>query len=124
MSRNNGGETLRKTPWRYMISGMTRNKAVASIGLFLTMISTILTVLPSVFIGLAVNEIQTTAALTAQFMNYVWLIIIFALLYMGIFFVGGWAWATLTLRWERDARQDFFEALQVNSMTFHDEFDS
>ncbi|TFG97628.1 ABC transporter ATP-binding protein, partial [Candidatus Thorarchaeota archaeon] len=115
---------LRKTPWRYMISGMTRNKAVASIGLFLTMISTILTVFPSVFIGLAVNEIQTSAALTAQFMNYVWLIIIFALLYMGIFFVGGWAWATLTLRWERDARQDFFEALQVNSMTFHDEFDS
>lgn len=124
MSRNNGGETLRKTPWRYMISGMTRNKVVASIGLFLTMISTILTVFPSVFIGLAVNEIQTTATLTVQFMNYVWLIIIFALLYMGIFFVGGWAWATLTLRWERDARQDFFEALQVNSMTFHDEFDS
>jgi len=124
MSRNNGGETLRKTPGRYMISGMTRNKAVASIGLFLTMISTILTVFPSVFIGLAVNEIQTTQALTAQFMNYVWLIIIFGLLYMGIFFLGGWAWATITLRWERDARQDFFEALQVYSMTFHDEYDS
>ncbi len=124
MSRNNGGETLRKTPGRYMISGMTRNKAVASMGLFLTMISTILTVFPSVFIGLAVNEIQTTQALTAQFMNYVWLIIIFGLLYMGIFFLGGWAWATITLRWERDARQDFFEALQVYSMTFHDEYDS
>jgi len=124
MSRNNGGETLRKTPGRYMISGMTRNKAVASIGLFLTMISTILTVFPSVFIGLAVNEIQTTQALTAQFMNYVWLIIIFGFLYMGIFFLGGWAWATITLRWERDARQDFFEALQVYSMTFHDEYDS
>jgi len=124
MSRNNGGETLRKTPGRYMISGMTRNKAVAGMGLFLTMISTILTVFPSVFIGLAVNEIQTTQALTAQFMNYVWLIIIFGLLYMGIFFLGGWAWATITLRWERDARQDFFEALQVYSMTFHDEYDS
>ena len=124
MSRNNGGETVRKTPWRYMISGMTRNKAVASAGLSLTMISTILTVFPSVFIGLAVNEIQTTMALTAQFMNYVWLIVIFGLVYMGIFFLGGWAWATITLRWERDARQDFFEALQVYSMTFHDEFDS
>ncbi|TFH06607.1 MAG: ABC transporter ATP-binding protein [Candidatus Thorarchaeota archaeon] len=124
MSRNNGGETIQKTPWRYMISGMTRNKVVATVGLSLTMISSILTVFPSVFIGLAVTEIQTTAALTAQFMNYVWLIVIFALLYMGIFFLGGWAWATLTLRWERDARQDFFEALQVYSMTFHDEFDS
>jgi len=124
MSRNNGGETIRKTPWRYMLSGMTRNKAVATVGLTLTMISTLLTVFPSVFIGLAVTEIQNTAAMTAQFVTYVWLIIIFGLVYMGLFFVGGWVWATLTLRWERDARQDFFEALQVNSMTFHDEFDS
>jgi ABC-type multidrug transport system fused ATPase/permease subunit len=124
MSRNNGGETIRKTPWRYMLSGMTRNKAVATTGLLLTMISTLLTVFPSVFIGQAVTEIQATHALTAQFMTYVWLIVIFALIYMGLFFVGGWVWATLTLRWERDARQDFFEALQVYSMTFHDEFDS
>jgi len=124
MSRNNGGATIRKTPWRYMLSGMTRNKAVASVGLLLSMISSLLTVFPSVFIGLAVTEIQTTATLTAQFMTYVWLIVIFALIYMGLFFVGGWVWATLTLRWERDARQDFFEALQVYSMTFHDEFDS
>ena len=124
MARNNGGETIRKTPWRYMLSGMTRNKAVATVGLTLTMFSTILTVFPSVFIGLAVNEIQTTAAITALFMTYVYLIVIFALIYMGLFFVGGYVWATLTLRWERDARQDFFEALQVYSMTFHDEFDS
>jgi len=103
---------------------MTRNKAVATVGLTLTMVSTLLTVFPAVFIGLAAREIQNTAAMTAQFVNYVWLIIIFGLLYMGLFFVGGWVWATLTLRWERDARQDFFEALQVNSMTFHDEFDS
>ncbi len=124
MSRNKGGKTIQRTPWRYMLSGMTRNKAVASVGLLLTMVSTILTVFPSVFIGLAVNEIQTTAMITAQFMRYVWLIVIFALVYMCLFFIGGWVWATLTLRWERDARQDFFEALQVYSMTFHDEYDS
>jgi len=124
MSRNNGGETIRKTPWRYMLSGMTRNKAVATAGLLLTMISTLLTVFPSVFIGLAVTEIQESHAITALFMTYVWLIVIFALVYMGLFFVGGYIWAILTLRWERDARQDFFEALQVYSMTFHDEFDS
>jgi ABC-type multidrug transport system fused ATPase/permease subunit len=124
MSRNNGGQTIRKTPWRYMLSGMTRNKAVATIGIALSMISSILTVYPSIFIGEAVTEIQTSAALTARFMTFVWLIVIFALIYMGLFLVGGYVWAILTLRWERDARQDFFEALQVNSMTFHDEFDS
>jgi ABC-type multidrug transport system fused ATPase/permease subunit len=124
MSRNNGGQTIQKTPWRYMLSGMTRNKAVASVGLLLTMVSSLLTVFPSVFIGSATTEIENAHAITPLFMTYVWLIAIFALIYMGLFFVGGWVWATLTLRWERDARQDFFEALQVNSMTFHDEFDS
>jgi ABC-type multidrug transport system fused ATPase/permease subunit len=124
MSRNNGGQTIRKTPWRYMLSGMTRNKALASFGLILVMTSTLLTVFPSVFIGSAVTEILNTGAITALFMSYVWLIVIFALIYMGLYFVGGYVWATLTLRWERDARQDFFESLQVYSMTFHDEFDS
>ncbi|MFX1483458.1 MAG: ABC transporter ATP-binding protein [Promethearchaeota archaeon] len=124
MSRNNGGQTIRRTPWRYMLSGMTRNKFVATAGLSLSMISSLLTVFPSVFIGEAVTEIQTSAAITPRFMTFVWLIVIFALIYMGLFLVGGYVWATLTLRWERDARQDFFEALQVNSMTFHDEYDS
>ena len=103
---------------------MTRNKAVAAAGLLLTMVSSTLTVFPSVFVGSAATEIQNTGTITPMFITYVWLIAIFALIYMGLFFVGGWVWATLTLRWERDARQDFFEALQVNSMTFHDEFDS
>jgi ATP-binding cassette subfamily B protein len=124
MSRNNGGATIQKTPGRYMLSGMTRNKAVATVGLLLTMVSSLLTVFPSVFVGSATTEIENTGTITPLFITYVWLIAVFALIYMGLFFVGGWVWATLTLRWERDARQDFFEALQVNSMTFHDEFDS
>lgn len=124
MSRNNGGATIQKTPGRYMLSGMTRNKAVATVGLLLTMVSSLLTVFPAVFVGSAATEIENTGTITPLFITYVWLIAVFALIYMGLFFVGGWVWATLTLRWERDARQDFFEALQVNSMTFHDEFDS
>jgi ATP-binding cassette subfamily B protein len=124
MSRNNGGATIQKTPGRYMLSGMTRNKTVATVGLLLTMVSSLLTVFPSVFVGSAATEIENTGTITPLFITYVWLIAVFALIYMGLFFVGGWVWATLTLRWERDARQDFFEALQVNSMTFHDEFDS
>jgi ABC-type multidrug transport system fused ATPase/permease subunit len=124
MSRNNGGQTIRKTPWRYMLSGMTRNKAFATAGLSLVMISTFLTVVPSIFIGLAVTEIQTSAQITAAFMTDVYTIIIAGAMYVGLFFIGGYVWATLTLRWERDARQDFFEALQENSMAFHDEYDS
>lgn len=124
MTRNNGGQTIRRTPWRYMLSGMTRNKAVATAGLSLTMISTVLTVIPSIFLGLAVTEIQASKAITPAFMSDVYFIIIAGAIYVGLFFVGGYVWAMLTLRWERDARQDFFEALQENSMAFHDEFDS
>lgn len=79
---------------------------------------------------MAVNEllqpdgITPVLSLTPQFIFYVWLIIGLGLLYMGLYFIVGYVWAIVTLRWERDARQDFFEALQDYSMTFHDEVDS
>jgi len=130
LSRNNGGKTIRKSPARYMLSGLMRNKGITAFAMLLTIISTILVTIPSIFIGLATNELLQsdgiTPALTisTQFVFYVWLIIGLALAYMGLYFVVGYVWAIVTLRWERDARQDFFEALQDYSMTFHDEVDS
>lgn len=113
-----------------MLSGLMRNKGITVFALLLTIISTILVTIPSIFIGQASNELlqpggNTPAlTLTPQFVFYVWLIIGLALVYMGMYFVVGYVWAIVTLRWERDARQDFFEALQDYSMTFHDEVDS
>lgn len=130
MSRNSGGQTIRKSPARYMLSGLMRNKTITAFALLLTIISTILVTIPSIFLGLASNELlqpggNTPAlTLTPQFIFYVWLIVGLALVYMGLYFVVGYVWAIVTLRWERDARQDFFEALQDYSMTFHDEVDS
>lgn len=130
MTRNNGGKTIAKSPARYMLSGLARNKGVTTFALILTVISTLLVTIPSVIIGMAVNELVQadgiTPALTLSplFVTYVWLIVGLALLYMGLYFIVGYVWAIVTLRWERDARQDFFEALQDYSMTFHDEVDS
>lgn len=113
-----------------MLSGLMRNKGVTTFALILTVISTILLIIPSIYVGLAVNELlqadglTPALTLTPQFVTYIWLIIGLALLYMGLYFVVGYVWAVVTLRWERDARQDFFEALQGYSMTFHDEVDS
>jgi ABC-type multidrug transport system fused ATPase/permease subunit len=113
-----------------MLSGLMRNKGVTIFAVILTVISTILVTIPSIFIGMAVNEllqpdgVTPVLAITPQFMFYVWLIIGLALTYMGLYFIVGYVWAIVTLRWERDARQDFFEALQDYSMTFHDEVDS
>ncbi len=130
MARNNGGKTIAKSPARYMLSGLARNKGVTTFALILTVISTLLVTIPSIIIGMAVNEllqadgITPALTLTPLFVTFVWLIIGLALLYMGLYFIVGYVWAILTLRWERDARQDFFEALQDYSMTFHDEVDS
>ena len=113
-----------------MLSGLMRNKGITIFALILTVISTILVTIPSIFVGMAVNEllqpdgVTPVLAITQQFMFYVWLIIGLALAYMGLYFIVGYVWAIVTLRWERDARQDFFEALQDYSMTFHDEVDS
>jgi ATP-binding cassette subfamily B protein/subfamily B ATP-binding cassette protein MsbA len=107
-----------------------RNKGITTFALILTVISTILVTIPSIIVGMAVNELLQSdgltpvLSLTPQFIFYVWLIVGLALLYMGLYFIVGYVWAIVTLRWERDARQDFFEALQDYSMTFHDEVDS
>lgn len=130
LSRNNGGKTIRKSPARYMLSGLMRNKGITAFALLLTIISTILVTIPSIFIGLATNELLQPDGVTPeltispQFVLYVWIIIGLALAYMGLYFIVGYVWAIVTLRWERDARQDFFEALQDYSMSFHDEVDS
>lgn len=116
-----------------MLSALLKYKGVTSVALILTVVATILVTIPSIIIGMAVNELRDPAdpsgltpalSLTPQFIFYVWLIIGLALLYICLYFIVGYAWAIVTLRWERDARQDFFEALQEYSMTFHDEVDS
>jgi len=106
-----------------------RNKGVTFFALLLTVISTLLVTIPSVIIGMAVDELvladgSPALSLSPLFVTYVWIIIGLGLLYMGLYFIVGYVWAIVTLRWERDARQDFFEALQDYSMTFHDEVDS
>jgi ATP-binding cassette subfamily B multidrug efflux pump len=130
LARNNGGKTIRKSPARYMLSGLMRNRGITAFALILTVVSTILVTIPSLIMGMAVNELlqpdglTPALTLTPQFVFLIWLIIGLALLYMGLYFIVGYVWAIVTLRWERDARQDFFEALQDYSMTFHDEVDS
>ena len=126
-------EKKRFTAAGYMLSGLIKYKGVTTGAILLTIISTILVTIPSIIIGWAVNELLDPSdpsgltpalSLTPQFILYIWIIIGLALLYLGLYFVVGWVWAIVTLRWERDARQDFFEALQEYSMTFHDEVDS
>jgi ATP-binding cassette subfamily B protein len=106
-----------------MLGGLIRHPLSIGLATILTVISTLLVTIPSVIVGFAVDELEVVG-LSAQFTFYVWLIVGLGLVYMVMYFVVGYIWAIVTLSWERDARQDFFEVLQDYSMTFHDEVDS
>jgi len=123
MTSNDNELTKTKTPSRYMLGGLIRHPRSITLATILTVISTLLVTVPTVIVGLAVDELKL-AGLSAQFVSFVWLIVGLGLLYMGMYFVVGYIWAVVTLSWERDARQDFFVDLQDYSMTFHDEVDS
>ncbi|MHA1909126.1 MAG: ABC transporter ATP-binding protein [Candidatus Thorarchaeota archaeon] len=123
MTINDTGISKTKSPVRYMLGGLIRHPLSIGLATILTVISTLLVTIPSVIVGFAVDELEVVG-LSAQFTFYVWLIVGLGLVYMVMYFVVGYIWAIVTLSWERDARQDFFEVLQDYSMTFHDEVDS
>jgi ABC-type multidrug transport system fused ATPase/permease subunit len=106
-----------------MMGGLLKHPGSIAVATLFTVISTLLLVLPSIIIGLAIDEL-TVAGYTNQFTSYVWLIVGLTAVYMVLYFGVGYVWAIVALRWERDARQEFFESLQEFSMTFHDEVDS
>jgi len=123
MINENGNGASRSAAVRYMLGGLRKNPGAIAFALLLTLVSTLLVTVPSVIVGMAVDELAASG-LSGQFTFLVWLIVGLGLIYMGLYFVVGYVWAVVTLRWERDARQEFFEELQDYSMTFHDVVDS
>ena len=119
----NKSTTKHKSATRYMMGGLLKHPGSIAVATLFTVISTLLLVLPAMIIGLAIDEL-TVAGYTDQFTFYVWLIVGLTAIYMVLYFGVGYVWAIVALRWERDARQEFFESLQEFSMTFHDEVDS
>ena len=123
MAYENNNNTSRSAAMRYMLGGLARHPGAIAFALTLTVITTLLVTIPSVIIGLAIDELELSG-LSAQFTFLVWIIVLFGVAYLAMYFIVGYVWAIVTLRWERDSRQDFFEELQDFSMTFHDEVDS
>ncbi|MCF2136821.1 MAG: ABC transporter ATP-binding protein/permease [Candidatus Thorarchaeota archaeon] len=108
---------------RYMLSGILKHKGIITLATILTGVSAYLTTIPSVIVGRAI-DVLTVSGLSPEFMSHVWTLVDLAVIYMGMYFFVGYAWAVVTFKWERDARQDFFETVQDYSMAFHDEVDS
>jgi ATP-binding cassette subfamily B protein len=111
-----------KSATRYQLSALTRYPGLTVVSVGLAIVSAYLTTIPMVVVGDAVNMLQS--GLMSAFVWRCWLIVGLALGLFASTMAVGYAFAIMTQRWERDARQEFFEVVQTNSMTFHDQVDS
>jgi ATP-binding cassette subfamily B protein len=120
--------TQYKSATAYQLSAFRRYPVLTVVAVVLALFASLLTTLASWVLGDAIDALQHSMdsglGLTSEFIGYCWLILGLALLLFATIIVVGYAFAVMTLRWERDARQEFFEVIQDNSMTFHDQVDS
>ena len=113
-----------KSALSYQFSALLRYPGVTIVSIGLTFLASLLQTYPIIILGQAIDELALSNQLTPRFMMLVFIILGLAGgLFVTIFAVG-YAFAVMVLRWERDARQEFFEVASDNSMTFHDQVDS
>jgi ATP-binding cassette subfamily B protein len=112
-----------KSASSYQLAALRHYPGVAIIASGFALLGAFLLTLPAIVLGNAIDELALNG-FSSLFMFHVLVILgIAASLFVTILLVG-YAFAVITLRWERDARQEFFEVVQENSMTFHDQVDS
>jgi ATP-binding cassette subfamily B protein len=111
-----------KSAARYQLSALTHYPGLSIVSIGLAIVSAYLTTIPMVIVGDAVDLLQL--GLMNEFVWRCWLIVGLAVGLFASTMAVGYAFAVMTQRWERDARQEFFEIVQDNSMTFHDQVDS
>ncbi len=112
-----------KSASRYQLAALRRYPGVTIIATGLALLGAYLTTLPALVLGVAIDILETQG-FTQAFINQVFLILLIAAALFITILLVGYTFAVITLRWERDARQEFFELVQENSMTFHDQIDS
>ena len=117
-----GANSKYVTSSSYMIAGLKRQPIHTGIAITFTVISALIAAIPIVYIGIAIDEF-IISGLSNRFIQLCWMIVFLALIHLILYFIQGYAWAGVVLRWERDARQEFFDTLQKFSMTFHDQVD-
>ncbi|NHJ01332.1 MAG: ABC transporter ATP-binding protein [Candidatus Heimdallarchaeota archaeon] len=112
-----------KSATRWYLSFFWRSPGLVSLSLILSIISSGLTLAPSILIGVAF-EILTLEGFSNSFILVILGIIIVAILGFIFTFVVNYSWTIAAFKFERDARQEFFDTIQDKSMTFFDEIDS
>ncbi len=113
-----------KSALSYQLSALRRYPFLTMVSVGLAFLASLFQALPIIILGQAIDELHTSMSLTPRFITFVWMIVGIACALFATIFLVGYSFAIMVLRWERDARQEFFEVLQDNSMTFHDQIDS
>lgn len=104
-------------------SGLRRYPGIFLVSIFFLLISSILGLVPSIFVGWGI-DIFTKEGFSSIFLWIGLSVIIAAVINWAVSFFGSYIWSVAAFRIERDIRQEFFEVIQEHSMAFHDEKDS
>ena len=113
-----------KSALSYQLSALLRYPGLTIAAVGLAFLASLLQAYPIIILGQAIDELAVSNQLTPRFMMLVFTILGLAGGLFATIFAVGYAFAIMVLRWERDARQEFFEVASDNSMTFHDQVDS
>ena len=107
----------------WYLSFLWRSPRLVILSLGVSLISTLLTLAPSLLLGVAFDTLKDDGFSTG-FVLICLSIIGTALLNFVFTFVTNYSWTIAAFRFERDARQEFFDTIQNHSMGFHDSIDS
>lgn len=114
-----------KSATHWYLSFLWRSPRLVTLSLITSLISGFLNIAPSLLLGVAFSILtDPTEGFTLQFILVCIGIIGAALIAFAFTFVTNYTWTIAAFRFERDARQEFFDIIQEHSMTFHDEVDS
>ncbi|MHA2387587.1 MAG: ABC transporter ATP-binding protein [Candidatus Hodarchaeales archaeon] len=107
----------------WYLSFFWRSPGLVILSLGVSLISTLLTLAPSILLGVAFDVLKNEGFSTG-FILICLSIIGTAILNFFFTFITNYAWTLAAFRFERDARQEFFDTIQNHSMGFHDSIDS
>lgn len=105
------------------LSFIRKSPVLVTITFLISILSSFATTLPTMLIGVALDVLDSEG-FTQQFIIIAVSIIIISLFYVVITFVSNYLFLTVSFNFEKELRQEYFDAIQGHSLTFHDENNS
>ncbi|MHA2252681.1 MAG: ABC transporter ATP-binding protein [Candidatus Kariarchaeaceae archaeon] len=105
------------------LSFFWKNPLLISGAMFLTILNSLLTILPAIIIGRSLDILEDDG-FGSEFVQFASLILLVALLNYVVSVTSNYVFAITAIAYERDIRQEYFDVIQGHSLTFHNENNS